>query len=152
MAVSLTIGIVRGVTSELLALLAWIAAFMAARLWGEPTGALLLTDAPDIWWRQLAGFVVVFLAVLIAFSLLRSLIALLLKAVGLRPLDRILGACFGLARGGLIVLALVFLGGMTPLPQQDWWRRALLAPPLETAVLVMAAWLPAELAQRIRYR
>lgn len=152
MAVSLLLGVTRGVVSEILALAAWLAAFVAARLWAAPAGELLLADLPDPLWRQLAGFLVVLVAVLLLFALLRWLTTLLLKASGLRPLDRVLGALFGVARGILVVLVVVLLAGLTPLPQQQWWRQALFAPPLETAVLAVMPWLPPELAKRIRYR
>jgi membrane protein required for colicin V production len=33
-----------------------------------------------------------------------------------------------------------------------WWREAMLAHPLETAVIAAKPWLPAEVAKRIRYR
>lgn len=152
LAISLLIGVTRGVVSEILALLAWVAAFIAARMWAVPAGNLLLADLSDPLWRQLSGFVAVFVAVLIGFALLRWLTSLLLKAAGLRPLDRVLGALFGIARGVLVLLALVLLAGLTPLPQQQWWRQATLAPPLETAVLAARSWLPPELAKRIQYR
>lgn len=152
MAISLLVGIARGVVNEILALLAWVAAFIAARMWAVPAGNLLLTELPDPLWRQLAGFVAVFVAVLILFALVRWVTSLLLKAVGLRPLDRVLGALFGAARGVLVLLVLVLLAGLTPLPQQQWWRQAMFAPPLETAVLAVKPWLPPELAKRIQYR
>lgn len=152
LAVSLLVGVTRGVVSEILALVAWVAAFIAARLWAVPAGNLLLADLPDPMWRQLAGFVGVFVAVLMGFALLRWLTTLLLKAAGLRPLDRMLGALFGVARGVLVMLALVMLAGLTPLPQQQWWRQAMFAPPLETGVLAVKPWLPPELAKRIQYR
>lgn len=152
MAVSLLVGVTRGVVSEILALIAWVAAFIAARLWAVPTGELILAELPDPLWRQLAGFVLVFVAVLILFALLRWVTSLLLKAAGLRPLDRVLGATFGVARGVLVLLVLVLLAGLTPLPQQQWWRRAMFAPPLETGVLAVKPWLPPELAKRIQYR
>ncbi len=152
MAISLLVGVTRGVVSEILALVAWVAAFIAARLWAVPLGNLLLADLPDPLWRQLAGFVAVFAAVLIGFALLRWVTTLLLKAVGLRPLDRVLGALFGVVRGMLVLLILVMLAGLTPLPQQQWWRQATFAPPLETGVLAVKPWLPPELAKRIQYR
>jgi membrane protein required for colicin V production len=77
---------------------------------------------------------------------------MLLSAVGLAPLDRLLGAVFGVARGVLVAWVAVLLSGLTALPQQQWWRQALLAPPFETAVLAAKPWLPADLAKRIRYR
>jgi len=152
MAISLLAGGVRGVVSEILGLIALVAAFLAARLWAVPAGNLLMAELDDPLWRQLLGFAVIFIAVLIAFALLRWLAAMLLKAVGLRPLDRALGALFGLARGVLVLLVLVLLAGLTPLPQQQWWRQAMFAAPLETAVLAGKPWLPSELARRIRYR
>ncbi len=152
MAISLLVGVTRGVVSEILALLAWVAAFIAARMWAVPAGNLLLAELSDPLWRQLAGFVAVFVAVLILFALVRWVTSLLLKAVGLRPLDRVLGALFGVARGVLVLLVLVLLAGLTPLPQQQWWRQAMFAPPLETGVLAVKPWLPPELAKRIQYR
>jgi membrane protein required for colicin V production len=152
MAISLLVGVTRGVVSEILALLAWVAAFIAARMWAVPAGNLLLAELSDPLWRQLAGFVAVFVAVLILFALVRWVMGLLLKAAGLRPLDRVLGALFGVVRGVLVLLVLVLLAGLTPLPQQQWWRQAMFAPPLETGVLAVKPWLPPELAKRIQYR
>jgi membrane protein required for colicin V production len=58
---------------------------------------------------------------------------------------------FGLARGVLVSMVLVGLGGMTAAPKQSWWKEAALSPPLETAVLVARQWLPGDLAKRIRF-
>ena len=70
---------------------------------------------------------------------------------GLSVSDRILGMAFGLVRGVLVCMILVALGGMTAAPQQIWWKQAMLAKPLETAVLVTKPWLPDDLAKRIRF-
>jgi membrane protein required for colicin V production len=151
-ALSLLIGVWRGVVSEILALVAWVAAFIAARTWASPVGEWVAGGAAELVWRQVAGFLAVFVAVLILFALARWLVSLLLKAVGLAPLDRVLGALFGIARGVLVVWVGVLLAGLSALPQQQWWRQAMLAPPLETAVLAAKPWLPPDLAKRIRYR
>ncbi|MEW6164494.1 MAG: CvpA family protein [Pseudomonadota bacterium] len=149
---SLLVGLWRGVVSEILALLAWVAAFMAARAWAMPAGDLVAAGVGEPAWRQVAGFLAIFVAVLILFALARWLLSLLLKAVGLAPLDRVLGALFGIARGVLVVWVVVLLAGLTALPRQQWWQQAVLAPPLETAVLAARPWLPPDLAKRIRYR
>jgi membrane protein required for colicin V production len=90
--------------------------------------------------------------VLLAFALARMLISLMLKAVGLGLLDRLLGGAFGVLRGILVVVFTVLVAGMTPLPRSDWWRGAVLAPPLETVVIAAKPWLPVEAAKRIRFR
>jgi membrane protein required for colicin V production len=72
--------------------------------------------------------------------------------VGLGLLDRLLGGAFGVVRGALVVLFVVMLAGLTPLPAAEWWCAAVLAPPLETAVIAAKPWLPQEFAKRIKYR
>jgi membrane protein required for colicin V production len=79
------------------------------------------------------------------------LLAKLLRAAGLGLVDRLLGALFGLARGALLAWILTLLGGLTSLPQQDWWRESLLAPPLQAAVLAGRPLLPLEIAKRLKY-
>lgn len=153
---SLAVGAWRGMVSEILALVAWVVAFLVARTWATPAGGWLATGLADPLaeplMQQVAGFVAIFVAVLILFALARWVVSLLLRAVGLAPLDRVLGSLFGVARGVLVVWVGVLLAGLTALPQQQWWRQAVLAPPLETAVLAAKPWLPPELAKRIRYR
>lgn len=150
--VSLLVGGWRGVIGEVLALAAWVVAFLVAQGWAVPAGNLIAPGVAEPLWRQVTGFVVLFVVVLILFALGRWLAARLLKAAGLRPLDRVLGAVFGIVRGVLIVWILVLLAGLTTLPQQGWWRQAWLAPPFETAALMAKPWLPPDLAKRIRYR
>lgn len=102
--------------------------------------------------RLAAAYVIIFIAVLLLFSIARKVISMLLSAVGLGLLDRLLGAFFGIFRGVLVVLAGVMVAGMTPLPKSAWWQESVLAPPLETAVLAARPWLPAEAVKRIRFR
>jgi membrane protein required for colicin V production len=101
--------------------------------------------------RTLAGCVVIFVGVLVIMALLRMVVRSMVKALGLSVSDRILGMIFGLARGVLVCMVLVGLGGMTAAPTQSWWRGATLAAPLETAVLATKPWLPDDLAKRIRF-
>ncbi len=149
---SAMIGLWRGAVSEVLALVAWVAGFFAAHEWAGPVGDMFSAWIGEPLLRHAAGFVAVMVGVLVLFALSRWLVSMMLKAVGLGPLDRVLGGVFGVARGALIVLVGVLVAGMTSLPQAQWWRQAMLAPPLETAAVAMKPWLPAEVAQRIRYR
>lgn len=151
-ALSAVFGLWRGVVSEILGLLAWAAAFFAARAWGQVAADMLRPWLVEPTWRTAAGFVAVFVATLLGFSVARLLLSRLLRAVGLGLADRFLGALFGILRGVLMALAGVLVCGMTNLPRQPWWREAWLSPPMETAVLAARPWLPRTVAQRIRYR
>jgi membrane protein required for colicin V production len=149
---SLFLGLWRGLVSEMLALAAWVMAFFAARATAAEVGAVFADVLKDATVQYVVGFGVVFLGVLVIFAVLRLALRGLLAATGLGLIDRVLGAVFGAARGLLLVLALVLLGGLTSLPQQPWWRDAWTAPALETAVLAARPYLPEALAKRIRFR
>lgn len=152
---SALLGAWRGIVSEVLALIAWVAAFFAALTWGGEATALLsgwLHNLSVDALRHAIGFLAVFILTLIAFALLRLLLTQLLRAIGLGLTDRLLGTAFGFARGFLVLWTLVLLAGLTSLPRQSWWQEARLAPPLETAVIASKPWLPDTLAKNIHYR
>lgn len=149
---SLVLGLWRGVVGEIIALVAWVLAFFAAKLWGAEIAQALFGGILDPGLRVVAGWVAVFVIVLLLMALLRLAVRGLLKALGLTLTDRLLGVIFGVARGLLIVLALVALGGMTTMPKEKWWSEARLAAPLETMVLASKPWLPTEVAKRIQFR
>lgn len=153
--VSFLLGIWRGLVSEVLSLLAWVAAFFAAKAWGDEAAMLMagaVRGLSDPGLRYIVGFVTVFVLTLLLFGIARMLISSLLRAVGLGLVDRLLGSLFGLGRGLLVAWIAVLLAGLTNLPREAWWRDSLLAPPLETAVIASKPWLPSALAQKIRYR
>ena len=152
-AVSVVLGIWRGVVGEIIALVAWVVAFFAARWWGNEVAARFLQTAiADPVIRLVVAWIAIVIVVLMLMALLRLTVRSLLKALGLSPTDRFLGMFFGIARGLLIVLILVALAGMTMVPKEPWWVEATFAAPLETAVLASKPWLPQEVAKRIRYR
>lgn len=152
-AASVLLGLWRGVVGEIIALVAWVLAFFAAKMWGAEVARVFFTGMiADPALRVVAAWVAVFVVVLILMSLLRLAVRGLLKALGLSLSDRLLGIVFGAARGGLIVLVLVAAGGMTSLPKEKWWSEAYFSAPLETAVLAGKPWLPPDVAKRIRFR
>lgn len=150
-ALSLILGLWRGVVGEVIALIAWVAAVMGAVEFGAQTGQAVFAGIADPAVRALAGCVLVFVGVLVAMSLIRLAVREMVKALGMTLSDRLLGMVFGMVRGVLAVMLLVAGAGMTSAPEQPWWKEAVLAPPLETAVLAVKPLLPDELAKRIRF-
>jgi membrane protein required for colicin V production len=51
-------------------------------------------------------------------------------------------------RGGLIVIALVWLGGLTDLPQKPFWRDALSSKQLQQAAQYAKDYLPENTAKK----
>jgi membrane protein required for colicin V production len=72
----------------------------------------------------IAAFASAFLIILVVWGLgARALSALVGKTL-LRPLDRLLGAVFGLARGVLVLLALATVVSFTPATTSEAWRES----------------------------
>jgi membrane protein required for colicin V production len=70
------------------------------------------------------AFVVVFVLILLAVGVLTWLIKKLVESVGLSPVDRVLGAGFGLVRGVVLLLALTVVVQLTGLSRGEWWQSA----------------------------
>ena len=150
-AASAVIGAWRGLIGEVLALLAWAIAIVAAWLFGPGIGESLFSGIKEPALRTLAGCGSMVVAVLVAMMALKFLIRKALQALGLSLTDRVLGAVFGVVRGMAIVLVLVAAAGLTGIPKQAWWKEASLAPPLETVVLALRPMLPPDIGKRLRY-
>ncbi|MCW5605951.1 MAG: CvpA family protein [Burkholderiales bacterium] len=148
---SILLSVIRGLVREVLALLAWVVAFVAANLFGGKLAVLMPEAIPNEELRLLAGFAAIFFVALLSMSLVAIAVSGLVKSAGLGVEDRILGGAFGLARGLLIVLVLVLMGGLTALPREPVWREALLRPPFEALAMQVRGWLPADVAQHITY-
>jgi membrane protein required for colicin V production len=97
--------------------------------------------------RLAAGFVVVFLAAAFAGGLVAWLVKKLVESVGLRPVDRILGGAFGLARGLVILLGVTVVVSMTSLQTQDWWRESVVADTLTDTLHALKPLLPEALSR-----
>ncbi|MBI4291809.1 MAG: CvpA family protein [Betaproteobacteria bacterium] len=148
---SLLVGVLRGLTRELLSLAGWVAAFVLATVFSGEAARWMPESLGPLLGGVLA-FLAVFIGVLLVTFFIGLILAMLLRAAGLGAADRLLGAAFGFARGIVIVLVAVMLGGLTPLPREPFWRQAVLSGPFETSVLALKPFLPDGLAQRLQYR
>jgi membrane protein required for colicin V production len=151
LASSVVISTMRGLVKEILSLLSWVVAFVIANAYGAKLAPMLPSLFPGESVRLIVAFIVLFLGVRILMGLLSLAISALVAATGLSLADRGLGGLFGLARGIVIVLAGVILCGMTSIPQQDFWKNALLSPMAETGARTVKPFLPAAFAQHVQF-
>jgi membrane protein required for colicin V production len=150
LAISILWGVWRGLVHEMLSLGGWILAFLAANLFAGPLSeSITATMQPEL--RVLLAWLGIFVVVLLIASLFGMLLRRFIKTVGLASTDRVLGGVFGLVRGLLIALVFVLLAGLTRFPFHPAWRDSFFAPPLANTVVQLKPWLPAGLAQRLRY-
>ena len=121
---SLLLGAWRGLVYEVLSLFSWIAAFALAQ-WRalDVAGWLPLGSSPEQV-RYAAGFLLVFIAVLFVGGLIAFLMKRVVSSVGLRPIDRVLGAVFGALRGVVLLMAVTVMADMTSVHSSDAWKEA----------------------------
>lgn len=148
---SVIISTLRGLVKEILSLLGWIVAFVVANAYGAQLAPLLPNAIPGASTRLIVAYVALFLGVRILMGLASLAIGALIAATGLSLADRGLGGLFGLARGIVIVLTVVILCGMTQIPQQAFWKDALLSPLAESGARTLKPFLPAAMAQHVHY-
>ena len=148
---SLAVGVWRGLVREVISILGWVIAFLAANLLAGPLGPEMPQAIPTPELRVAAAYVAVFAASLIVTALVGLLLSKIVKAVGLGGVDRLLGALFGTARGVLIVVVAALLAGLSSAPRQPFWRDSVSGPLLVQTAQALKPLLPQTFAERLRY-
>jgi len=124
LALSMLIGVWRGFVFELLSLAGWFAAYFAARYgtpWLQP---MIPIGEPGSGLNYGVSFACVFLVALVAWSIGSRIVRALIRATPLSPIDRLLGAGFGLVRGLVVLLIAVVLVGLSPWGKAPLWQQS----------------------------
>lgn len=98
------------------------------------------------WPAQIAGFFTVFIVVAVLAGIIGGFSSRLVRGVGLRWFDRLLGAAFGLLRG--VVVSVIVVMALAALAPQWGLPQSRIAPYLETAGRGMVWVAPSEFRQR----
>jgi len=144
--VSMLFGLVRGLVFEVISLVGWVVAFVVAQWFASDVAAWLPAGDPQASWRYPLAFVLLFVAVAFGVGLVASLTRKLIAAVGLRPVDRILGGAFGAARGAVALLVLAVVVHLLALSDSAWWHESRSAIVLDAALQGLKPSLPEKLA------
>lgn len=148
---SVVISTLRGLVKEVLSLLGWLVAFWVANAYCDPLALLLPDVIPGKSGRLIVAFLALFIGVKLMMLLLMLAVDAIITASGLTVVDRGLGGVFGLARGVLLVLAVVLVCGTTAIPRQPFWRDAVFSALAETAARTILPYLPGDLAQHVTF-
>lgn len=144
--VSMLFGLMRGLVFEVISLIGWVAAFIAAQWLASGVAGWLPFGDPQGAWRYPLAFVLVFVAVVFGVGLVAALTRKLITVVGLRPVDRILGAAFGAARGMVALLVFAVVVHLLVLSDSAWWHESRSAIVLDAALQGLKPSLPEKLA------
>ena len=142
------LGFMRGMVREVLGLIAWVGAALAAT-WFFPQVQGITRRAianPDI--ADPVAFGAIFLVVLIVLSLLARLLSGAVRHSALGGLDRTLGLVFGRARGAVLMIAAYLIAGVVE--PVDRWPDEVLAARTLPSIYLGAVWVVQRLPTEYR--
>ena len=120
-------GLWRGLVKEVLSLVTWVAALLVARVYSETLSDVLVNVIESSSVRYVAAFALIFVIVMMIGTLLNHLLSKLLTITGIKVLDRLLGGVFGVARGVIIVLVILFITSVF-VSETEQWQQSTLIP------------------------
>ena len=156
MLISGLLALARGFTREVLSLVAWGAAAVAAYMAIKQPGLVEFakTNVPYLDKEILAQIAVgaaAFLVVLIIVSIISVKISDYVVDSSAGSFDRTLGFIFGVARGFVfVVIAYLFYGWLQPFDkQQEWVRSAYSLPMIKSAGEGLLSFMPPDIAETL---
>lgn len=149
--ISSIIGLMRGFIREAFSLVIWIVAIWVGLTFSREFSVFLegIINYPSA--RIAAAFAALFFVTLILGALISYLLGELVKKTGLTGTDRFAGMIFGIARGFVAVAIIIMLAGLTPLPEDSWWKESVLIPPFQSLAVWLHDHIPSGLAGYVKY-
>lgn len=136
-AISVIVGVFRGLVKEAISIGALLFAIWAALYFGPSVGNVseswLSSEELQMWF----GRVLVFSVILALGGLLGWGISKLVRLSVLSGMDRFLGSLFGTLRGILLVAVFIIGGQFAGFDNDEWWLNSRLIPHFE----VVAEWI-----------
>jgi membrane protein required for colicin V production len=152
--ISIIMGFIRGLVSEVLSLLTLIAAFVIAIMFSNALSGLIIqshivqsmvnqssaamgtsTAQPAMYMALGISFGLLFAGTVLVGTVVKTIVNLLFKTGILGVGNRIFGAVFGLVRGWLINLVLIFIVQLSPVANEPWWQQSSYVPRFQPAVV-----------------
>lgn len=149
----LVIGLSRGFVKEAFSVVFWIVAIWVGLNFSREFSLFLEPAISYPSAKMAASFAGLFAITLIFGALIRFLLEEeLIKKTGLTGTDRFLGMVFGVIRGWIVATVIILLAGLTPLPEDAWWKESQLIPPFQSLALWLRDHSPSGMAGYINYR
>lgn len=147
---SALVGFTRGLLREVLSFVIWLGAVFVAWMFHKELAAELTRWVASPTVRLGAAFLILVFGILILGAIFGHLLSMLVEKTGLTGTDRGLGVVFGAARGAVLVAMLVFLGALTPLPEDHWWQSSFLIGRFQSLAELILDQIPPEAMDKLK--
>lgn len=149
LSLSVIVGLWRGLVFEVMSLVGWLVAYVAAQVMTPSLDAYMPIGSPGSALNHGATFAAAFLVALLAWAVLARLVRMLIQATPLTVIDRMLGALFGLLRGAVALLVIATAVAFTPAARSAAWQQSHGGAWLGQLLHGLKPVLPAEVAQHL---
>ncbi len=150
--ISSVIGLLRGLIKEAFSLFTWVVAIWVGLNFSRDFSTFLESIIPYPSAKIAASFAILFFLTLIIGSIISFLLGELIEKTGLTGSDRFAGMIFGIIRGGVVVSLIIVMAGLTPLPEDPWWKESVLIPPFQALAEWLRSHIPPGMGNYINYR
>jgi membrane protein required for colicin V production len=125
---SMVLSLSRGFVREVISLIGLVLAFLIASRISGPAGDYLGEWIPNSTMADIAGFVIIFIIVMVVVGLTGAVIRKLVDLAALTATDRTLGIFFGAARGMLLIALCFLVYTSYTKPDAPWLKKSTLTP------------------------
>ena len=147
LAVSVLLGLWRGLMLEVAMLVGWVVAYVIAQWFAADLAPHIPVGTAGSGANLAAAFAIVFVLTLIIWGLCAKLVRMVVHATPLSVIDRVGGGAFGLLRGVVVLVAVATLVAFTPAAQSPLWQSSTGARWATATVSFIKPLLPPELRQ-----
>lgn len=145
------LGLIWGFIKIAMALGTWIAASIISFSFAPNLAASLLSSIENPAMRIAVAMGILFVLTIMLGALVSYMARQFITKTGLTGLDRVLGMAIGASLGLIVVVGLVFIAGLTPAPQNDWWESSALVGRFEHMAIWLQSYLPSDVAKYFSY-
>ena len=143
---SMMISFYRGFVREMTSLVIWVAAFVLGFKFAKPFGAVIHRFLHSEMASYLVAFAAIFVVVFVIGVFINLMIKRVVSLTGLGPVDRLLGVCFGAARGILAAAIIMLLIHVSPFSGSPWFAGSQITPYFNGLVVWLHNFMPEEVA------
>jgi membrane protein required for colicin V production len=148
--VSSIYGVYRGLIKEILSLTGLVLSFYLASNFDNSLANLVPIENKSDF-LIISAFILIFVSTLILTSLLIKIVSKVLKFAGLSILNRFFGFIFGMARGLVVVLVILYLNQLIPFINLIDPTESTLIPLLDPIFSIVLEYLPNYQSTHVEY-
>ncbi len=154
--VSTLIAVFRGFVKEVVSLFSLVAAIWLAVAFFDQVAHLLPAGIDETTFdlgdnefkmsklRAVIAFASIAIGVLITGAVLNHVLGKVTRLPVLSGVDRVLGAVFGFARGGAVVVLVILVAALSSFPRSEIWESSRLLPVFEVGAQAVIDFVPPE--------